>query len=831
MNAGRIITFYSYKGGTGRSMALANVAWILASNGKKVLVLDWDLEAPGLHRYLAPFLRDKDLTASDGLIDFVIKFATAAAKPSEELSEKERSDESWFLPYANILRYATSIDWKFDHGGTIDFIPAGRQGPSYSTRVNSFNWQFFYDRLGGGILLERAKDRMRAEYDYILIDSRTGVSDTSGICTVQMPDDLVVCFTLNNQSIEGAAAVARSVHEQRTAGGKPVDIFPVATRVESGEKGKLEARKALARERFRGLPLHLGPEERERYWGEAQVSYVPYYAYEEILACFGDNFTDRFSVLAACEQITFYVTRHEVAKLVPPSGESRSRVLLEYEGGAALDRLREQEQFAESVLGRFSSEDNEFVPHVLTRLVRVPGLDEIGGPTPRWAHLEEIEDPAAQVIQSLVSAGLLVHEGERIRIADGALIEGWPRLGKWIERDRAFLLWRQQLQGKITDWLREKRGKRLLLSGPSLQEASHWLQTYGDRFNKSEHSYLRESIKGEMPKAAWNWRWIAGLAILVVVALLTLKYPPQIEYLVESKELPQDSWVFSEDRSVAVALSESEPAIVLRAEDSWNEMRRIPISFGSMRVSPKGRYLAGITEDGGLYVWSSRRPLRAESNPVAHISSNDQEVGFVDFGFSPDEKWAYVLANSRLFFVNTEKASNGSPGGLREIAGNTTEVLLSPKGSYAAVRDGNGDLALLELPSGRIKVRLSLRTGTSIDFVYRHRKWAFSQDEKWLGVAQNGEISLLDTATARQRKKSFSQKLGYSSDADFLFSPDGDWLFFNTSEGFLGLPVKTFPDGQRVISDEGHALAFDPLGNWVAGRVTGSLKILLLAEG
>jgi len=44
---GQIITFYSYKGGTGRSMALANIAWILASNGKRVLIIDWDLEAPG----------------------------------------------------------------------------------------------------------------------------------------------------------------------------------------------------------------------------------------------------------------------------------------------------------------------------------------------------------------------------------------------------------------------------------------------------------------------------------------------------------------------------------------------------------------------------------------------------------------------------------------------------------------------------------------------------------------------------------------------------------------------------------------------------------------
>src|SRR4051794_40512476 len=69
---GQIVTFYSYKGGTGRSMLLANVAWILASNGLRVLVVDWDLEAPGLHRYFHPFLLDKDLSSSEGLIDFVI---------------------------------------------------------------------------------------------------------------------------------------------------------------------------------------------------------------------------------------------------------------------------------------------------------------------------------------------------------------------------------------------------------------------------------------------------------------------------------------------------------------------------------------------------------------------------------------------------------------------------------------------------------------------------------------------------------------------------------------------------------------------------------------
>ena len=53
---GQIVTFYSFKGGTGRTMALANVAWILAANGMRVLVADWDLESPGLHRFFQPFM-------------------------------------------------------------------------------------------------------------------------------------------------------------------------------------------------------------------------------------------------------------------------------------------------------------------------------------------------------------------------------------------------------------------------------------------------------------------------------------------------------------------------------------------------------------------------------------------------------------------------------------------------------------------------------------------------------------------------------------------------------------------------------------------------------
>jgi hypothetical protein len=327
----RIYTFYSYKGGTGRSMALANVAWILASNRKRVLVIDWDLEAPGLHRYFAPFLPDPELLQSEGLIDFVSDFSEAARFQHRGATESGQAtgEGNWYEEYADLLRYAVSLEHEFPGAGTIDFVPAGRQGASYGIRVSSFNWTEFYQKLGGGILLETVKRQLLAEYDYILIDSRTGLSDTAGICTVQMPGELVVFFTLNRQSILGAAAAAHSAAEQRrtTLGESTLRVWPVATRVDPVEKERLEAARSLARETFapfvnRTVKRRL----RENYWGQVEVPYIPFYAYEEILATIADRPKLRSSMLAAMESLTSAITEGAI-KAMPPMLE-RARVEL-----------------------------------------------------------------------------------------------------------------------------------------------------------------------------------------------------------------------------------------------------------------------------------------------------------------------------------------------------------------------------------------------------------------------------------------------------------------------------------------------------------------------
>ena len=329
---GKVITFYSYKGGTGRTLALANVGWILASNGFRVLAIDWDLEAPGLHRFLKPFLIDPELESTPGVIDFVWDLAKSTLAPT--CPDSSRDSEQYAGPdeVPSLSENAVRLDWEFDKGGYFDFLPAGQQGGSYAKRVNAFDWENFYGRLGGGHLLDRARDQLRDEYDYVLIDSRTGVSDTSGICTIQMPDVIVGCFTLNNQSIEGVSAIFRSVIAQR--GDRKLAMYPMATRVELGEKEKVDAARRHARGVFKDYVN--GKSSSRDYWSSMEVPYFPYYAYEEILATFGEVAGAEASsntLLDSMERVTQRITGHESLRMPNVDELVRRGVLSQYSYG------------------------------------------------------------------------------------------------------------------------------------------------------------------------------------------------------------------------------------------------------------------------------------------------------------------------------------------------------------------------------------------------------------------------------------------------------------------------------------------------------------------
>ena len=75
---GEIAAFYSYKGGVGRTMALVNTAVALARLGRRVLVVDFDLEAPGLPSYQA----FQSAECERGLVDYVNSYRTTGIAPN-----------------------------------------------------------------------------------------------------------------------------------------------------------------------------------------------------------------------------------------------------------------------------------------------------------------------------------------------------------------------------------------------------------------------------------------------------------------------------------------------------------------------------------------------------------------------------------------------------------------------------------------------------------------------------------------------------------------------------------------------------------------------------
>jgi cellulose biosynthesis protein BcsQ len=231
---GKIITFYSYKGGTGRSMALANIACLLAKAEArpKVLVIDWDLEAPGLHRYFAAKSEKLKDTKQIGLINYfwsLHKILDSSHSTQGKIMPRHEGEIDDILP---IDRFVIR-----DVVPGVDMITAGKFDSEYSRLVNSFDWVKFHEQYGFAI--SALRDSISRRYDYCLIDSRTGVTDTSGICTTLLPEKLVGVFTPNKQSLYGLLDLLEHAVEYRRSSNdfRSLSIFPLPSRIDKlGER-------------------------------------------------------------------------------------------------------------------------------------------------------------------------------------------------------------------------------------------------------------------------------------------------------------------------------------------------------------------------------------------------------------------------------------------------------------------------------------------------------------------------------------------------------------------------------------------------------------------
>ncbi|HRW64567.1 MAG TPA: tetratricopeptide repeat protein [Candidatus Competibacter sp.] len=303
------VTFYSFKGGVGRSMALINTSGILAGRGFRVLVLDLDLEAPGLS-YLDPDAPDISPEQQQsrvrplqlGFVDLL-----SDAKEHGEAADlfvlsaneiAERYTQPYHLPEE--LR-----EFK---DGSLHIMPAGKFDGDYAQRFDALNLSELYqDGLGEPLIRVFKQKLVEADlYDYVLVDSRTGFSDEAGICTRDLADYLMILSGLNRQNIQGTCEFLKALRVV-TAGEKRFQI--ILSPVPNGEDALLDQREAMAKASF------------EAAWGakvdlSLQIPYHPQLALTEEPHIFRRRRGYLFEAYRAIERSMLVALGHNVRTLL-----------------------------------------------------------------------------------------------------------------------------------------------------------------------------------------------------------------------------------------------------------------------------------------------------------------------------------------------------------------------------------------------------------------------------------------------------------------------------------------------------------------------------------
>jgi hypothetical protein len=194
-------------------MALSNVACILAEKAAEgnILMIDWDLEAPGLHQFFHDKFTERskklneyteELFKYPGLIDLFEELESHI--PNENCNSIIEAEKSAYdlIESIDFEKYVIKTDIP-----NLSLLKAGSFDDRYSFRINTFNWENLYKR--SPYLFSSLAENLRRRYKYVLIDSRTGYTDISRICTTIMPQKLVIVFTPNRQNYGGVLEIVQ----------------------------------------------------------------------------------------------------------------------------------------------------------------------------------------------------------------------------------------------------------------------------------------------------------------------------------------------------------------------------------------------------------------------------------------------------------------------------------------------------------------------------------------------------------------------------------------------------------------------------------------------
>jgi MinD-like ATPase involved in chromosome partitioning or flagellar assembly len=186
----RTVTFYSFKGGVGRTTALTHVAWILAMRGRKVVAVDLDLEAPGLSTAFNLQPQPKY-----GIVDYFYERSYLPEGIKASISITEIFGEVR-IPNAK---------------GRLFVVPAGCLSLDYIAKVDDLHANTIIDGDQNLWSVFKCEIDEQLKPDVILIDSRTGINQWGALSLIQAADAAVIFLFPNEQNKQGIKLLLQSL--------------------------------------------------------------------------------------------------------------------------------------------------------------------------------------------------------------------------------------------------------------------------------------------------------------------------------------------------------------------------------------------------------------------------------------------------------------------------------------------------------------------------------------------------------------------------------------------------------------------------------------------